>query len=300
MRLAIVEGNRPAIVAPDGNSVRVCRPDAAWHAAAAPFGAGWWTAMCSQALSRPCEDDLEEPIPVQSVRLQAPVLLPSKVIACASNYEAHVEEMRETVLPRTNQDAPSWLLHFDVFLKAPSSIVGPQDSVRIPPVALEQELKVHHECELAIVIGRPGRAIRADKAYEHVFGYLPALDMTVRGAGDRSRRKSYDTFTPVGPWLTTADEVPEPHDLQISLRVNGEQRQVVNTASMVVQIPEIIEYASSVMTLNPGDLILTGAPPGVGPVIVGDRIECSISDLGRMTVPVVADPTTSHADGRPA
>jgi 2-keto-4-pentenoate hydratase/2-oxohepta-3-ene-1,7-dioic acid hydratase in catechol pathway len=177
---------------------------------------------------------------------------------------------------------------FDVFLKAPSSIVGPGEPVVLPaePVATGKE--IHHEGELTFVIGRGGAQIAESDALDHVLGYTIGLDMTVRGEGDRSRRKSYDTFTPIGPWLVTADEVGDPHDLQVTLSVNGSLRQDVRTSTMTTRIPVIVAYASSVMRLDPGDIVMTGAPAGVGPVVAGDEIVTTIERIGSMRTPVRA------------
>jgi 2-keto-4-pentenoate hydratase/2-oxohepta-3-ene-1,7-dioic acid hydratase in catechol pathway len=138
---------------------------------------------------------------------------------------------------------------------------------------------------------------------DHVLGYTIGIDVTMRGKGDRSRRKSYDTFTPIGPWLTTADEVSNPHDIDINLRVGGKSRQAVNTSELIRNIPEIIAYASRVMRLEPGDLIMTGAPPGVGPIRPGDAMDVVMTGLGRMTIPVdvAAEPAlaaSGHSEGR--
>jgi 2-keto-4-pentenoate hydratase/2-oxohepta-3-ene-1,7-dioic acid hydratase in catechol pathway len=119
-----------------------------------------------------------------------------------------------------------------------------------------------------------------------VLGYTIGLDMTVRGEGDRSRRKSYDTFTPIGPWLVTSDEVGDPQALEIGLNVNAEPRQNVHTSTMLTPVAKLIAYASEIMRLAPGDVVLTGAPPGVGPVRDGDTIETWISRVGRVRLPV--------------
>ena len=146
---------------------------------------------------------------------------------------------------------------------------------------------MHHESELVVVIGQGGRDIPREKALEHVAGYAIGLDITVRSEGDRSRRKSHDTFAPVGPWLTTADEVPDPAGLEIDLWLNGtDHRQHVSTADMITGVPEIISYASAMMTLLPGDVLFTGAPPGVGPIAAGDVLDTRITTLGAMTIPV--------------
>ncbi|MGH3304335.1 MAG: fumarylacetoacetate hydrolase family protein, partial [Streptosporangiaceae bacterium] len=131
-----------------------------------------------------------------------------------------------------------------------------------------------------------GRDIPAATALGHILGYAIGLDITVRSAGDRSRRKSYDTFSPLGPWLTTSDDVGDPASLDIELTRNGVQRQRVSTADMLVPLPDIVAYASSVMTLLPGDLIFTGAPPGVGPIAPGDTLCARITRLGEMKLRV--------------
>jgi 2-keto-4-pentenoate hydratase/2-oxohepta-3-ene-1,7-dioic acid hydratase in catechol pathway len=146
--------------------------------------------------------------------------------------------------------------------------------------------EIHHESELVVVIGAGGRNIPEQAALDHVLGYTLGLDMTVRSEGDRSRRKSYDTFSPLGPWLVTADEVGDPADLDIRLEVNGTERQRVHTSTMITKVPAIVAYASSVMTLLPGDVIFTGAPPGVGPIHRGDRLVTGISRIGEMRLHV--------------
>lgn len=219
--------------------------------------------------------------PLRSVRLEAPILNPSKIIAAAMNYAEHRTEMEQ----RHDRSELAWRMDFDVFLKAPSSIIGPNDTVVLPDVG---ENEIHHECELAFVIGRGGRDIDVDAALGHVVGYTTLVDITVRGPGDRSRRKSYDTFSPTGPVLVTRDEVPDPQLLTIDLSVSGEKRQHVNTKDMLVSVAEIISYASSIMTLVPGDVVCTGAPPGVGPIAPGDVMTTDISGIGSMEIRVAA------------
>jgi len=253
------------------------------------LGAGWWVRLCRDLPAlRPRLDAALENAPsraLDSVRLRAAALNPSKIVACASNYAAHVDEMM-AVQQRVAGGMEAWMAEFDVFLKAPSSIIGPGEEIIMPPEPVAQGLETHHECELTVVIGRGGASIPADEAFDHILGYTIALDITVRGKGDRSRRKSYDTFTPVGPWVVTADEIGDAHALDISLAVNGETRQNVNTSGLTVRIPEIIAYASSCMRLEPGDLILTGAPPGVGQLHGGEQLVASISGIGAMPLTV--------------
>lgn len=197
--------------------------------------------------------------------------------------------MRDTVLTRVAGRVDPALLDFDVFLKAPSSIVGPGATVVLPAVAVEEKKEVHHEGELGVVIGRAGVNISEEDALDHVLGYVIGLDMVLRGHGDRSRRKSYDTFTPIGPWVTTAEEVGDPSGLDIHLSVGDATRQQANTKQMIVSVQGIIAYASSVMRLEPGDVILTGAPPGVGEVKAGETVNVTISRLGTLQVHVTAD-----------
>lgn len=255
-----------------------------------PLTAGWWRALCRDfADLRPrlaVVAAAGEPLPLASVRLRPPVLGPSKVLACACNYPGHVEEMHE-VQRRTLGHAVDWMMNFDVFLKAPSALCGPADAIVLPPAVLSAGQEIHHEAELVVVIGTGGRDIPQEQALSHVLGYTIGLDITVRGAADRSRRKSYDTFAPVGPWLTTADEAGDPADLDIDLIRNGEDhRQHVNTRDLITPVPAIVSYASQIMTLLPGDLIFTGAPAGVGPIFPGDVLETRISRLGAMTISV--------------
>ena len=290
MRIALFDDWRLGVVDPGGQTVRDVTAAVRGRSGGDPFGAGWWVRMCHDFadagphLIRAAA--AATPVPLTSVRLRPPVLNPTKIVATASNYGEHVAEMRDAVLARVTGQVDAWLLDFDVFLKAPSSVIGPGTEVVLPRAAVDQGKEVHHESELALVIGRGGAAIPEAEALDHVLGYLVGLDMTVRGTGDRSRRKSYDTFTPLGPWLTTADEIADPQALDIRLEVAGELRQAANTGDMLVPIAGIIAYASSVMRLEPGDVILTGAPPGVGEVHPGERIEASITGLGTLRVGV--------------
>jgi 2-keto-4-pentenoate hydratase/2-oxohepta-3-ene-1,7-dioic acid hydratase in catechol pathway len=214
-------------------------------------------------------------VPLAGVTLGPPVVYPSKVIGAFANYRAHHREMGGT----DERESP------EVFLKAPSSIIGPGEAIRLPALP---DRAIHHEAELAVVIGRRTKDVKAASALDAVFGYTGLMDITVRGKGDRSRRKSYDTFTPVGPVLVTADEIPDPHDLEVRLWVDDTLRQRASTRDMVFSIPELIEYTAAVMTLEPGDLIATGTPEGVGPIQAGNTVTLEISTIGRLTVPVTA------------
>ncbi|OWT56732.1 fumarylacetoacetate hydrolase family protein [Candidimonas nitroreducens] len=212
-------------------------------------------------------------VPLDSVRLETPVPWPNKLMAYPVNYHDHAKEMASRGLANVQ----------GYFLKSNSSISGPADPIELPALPGRE---VHHECEIALVIGRQGRQIARAEALDYVFGYSCLLDMTVRGKEERVFRKSYDSFTPVGPWIVTADEVPDPANINMKLWVNGELRQQANTRDLIVDIPGMIEVASSASTLYPGDLIATGTPAGVGPVRDGDIITIEVEHVGRMSIPV--------------
>lgn len=215
------------------------------------------------------------PLRLDEVRLETPVPWPNKIIAYPVNYHDHATEMASRGLANLQ----------GFFLKANSSLSGPGDAIELPAISGRE---VHHECEIALVIGREGRQIPVAQALEHVFGYACLMDITIRGTEERVMRKSFDTFTPVGPWIATADEVPDPASIAMRLWVNGELRQSATTRDLIVDIPHMVSIASSAATLYPGDLIATGTPAGVGAIRDGDEVTIEVEGVGRMTVPVVA------------
>ena len=225
--------------------------------------------------------------PLDAVRLEPPIRWPNKVIAFPANYHAHIDEMRE--VGRLVSKAPASGQGF--FLKACSSLSGPADPIALPPIAGRE---VHHEGELGIVIGVGGRSIAPEDASRHIFGFTCLLDMVVRGKEERVMRKSFDRFCPTGPWIVTADSVRACDRLQLSLRVNGEERQRADTRDLIVGIDEMVAMASSVMTLEPGDIIASGTPAGVGPVKPGDVIELTIDEVGTLRVAVEAASGGDH------
>jgi 2-keto-4-pentenoate hydratase/2-oxohepta-3-ene-1,7-dioic acid hydratase in catechol pathway len=287
VRLAVLEGLRLGVVT--GDEVADVTGALPWAHEPDPLTAGWWRGLCRDldrvrpALAAAAGDPATPRTPLGDARLLAPAVNPSKIVAAASNYAGHVAEMHE-VQRRTLGGVRPWMMEFDVFLKAPSSITGPGEEVALPP--LEAGSEVHHEAELVAIVGRGGRHIPAGEALSRIAGYTIGLDITVRGEGDRSRRKSYDTFSPLGPWLVTADEAGDPADMDIELERNGVVRQRVATRDMLVPVSDIVAYASTIMTLLPGDVIFTGAPPGVGPIEPGDKLRVRISRLGEMEVGV--------------
>jgi 2-keto-4-pentenoate hydratase/2-oxohepta-3-ene-1,7-dioic acid hydratase in catechol pathway len=213
-------------------------------------------------------------IPLAQVRLLAPIVWPHNLFAYPVNYTAHGAEMGST----QRADLAGY------FLKATSSISGPQDPIVLPDLPSRE---IHHECELALIIGRSGRHIPAGEALDYIFGYSCLMDITVRGKEERVMRKSYDTFTPIGPALVTADEVGDPGNLELKLWVNDDLRQHASTRDLILDIPNMVALASSVSTLEPGDVIATGTPEGVGPIRHGDQVTIEIERVGRMSVPVV-------------
>lgn len=226
--------------------------------------------------------------------LLAPLRFPRKVICAGANYAEHVREL--------GLEPKGGSVFF--FLKPPTTtVVGPGDEIRIP---VAEEARVDYEAELAVVIGRGGREIPAERAMEHVAGYTIVNDVSARGllarvdplvpamGFDWISSKGRDTFCPLGPGVTPAWLIPDPHDLRIELRVNGELRQDASTAGMDVTIPELIAQASALVALEPGDVIATGTPSGVAMangrfLRPGDEIAVRISGLGELTNPVVAE-----------
>jgi len=220
-------------------------------------------------------------IPLNSVKLLAPVARPSKVMAAPSNYRSHIAEMGTG---KGGSKFSGNIADDGIFLKANSAIVGQSEGVpmRFP------ERRTDHELELVVIIGRQGTDIKLDNALDHIAGYCLGLDMVVRGPQDRSLRKSMDGYAVLGPWMVTADEVPNVDDVPLSLKVNGELRQQCNTKDLVFGFRKLIEYASSYYTLYPGDCFYSGTTSGVGPVKPGDMITVESPLIGTMSVPVRA------------
>lgn len=217
--------------------------------------------------------------PLAGLPLAAP-LIPGKIIAIGRNYVEHSTEQA-----MTPPDRPL------IFAKFPSAVIGPGSEIRWDPALSDQ---IDWEAELAVVIGRRARRVRAEEAYDYVFGYTVANDVTARDLqkadGQWVRSKSFDTFCPLGPWIVTRDELPNPHGLPIRCRVNGELMQDSRTDQMIFHIPYLIEYITRSATLLPGDLILTGTPSGVGafrhpPRFLqdGDVVTVEVEGIGALT-----------------
>jgi 2-keto-4-pentenoate hydratase/2-oxohepta-3-ene-1,7-dioic acid hydratase in catechol pathway len=222
--------------------------------------------------------------PLGAVQLKAPVANPSKIVNAPINYQAHIEEAKRDQGIAHGREIKT-IADWGLFLKSSSSLIGPGEPLRLRFA----ERRNDHEVELAVVIGRiANRVARAD-ALSYVCGYAIGLDMTLRGPELPSFRKSIDTYSVLGPWLVTRDEIPDPGGLELWLTVNGEPRQRSNTRRMVYDVPRLIEYASSFYTLHPGDLIFSGTPEGVGPVKPGDEIRAGIEGIGELAVRVAPD-----------
>jgi 2-keto-4-pentenoate hydratase/2-oxohepta-3-ene-1,7-dioic acid hydratase in catechol pathway len=229
-------------------------------------------------------------LPLAAVKLNSPVGWPTKILAAPANYRKHVEQdtLDQGVDMGVHRDSVINLERpvdtYGLFLKAPSSIVGPADGVQLP----YPDRRTDHEVELAVIIGRTARHVSRLEAYDYIAGYAVGLDITVRGTEERSFRKSADSFAVLGPWLTTADMIPEPENLQLSLSVNGAERQNSSTGAMTVGIAELIEIASRVYTLYPGDVLMTGTPEGVGAIVPGDAISACCTSIGSFEISVRA------------
>jgi len=213
----------------------------------------------------------------------SPVATPSKIVGAPVNYRDHVAEALGDAGISWGASATS-IDEAGLFLKAPSSLVGPSEGIalRFP------ERRTDHEVEVAVVIGRRCRRTSAAAALDHVAGYALALDVTLRGGEDRSFRKSIDSYSVLGPFLATPDEVGDPGDIAFSLDLNGEPRQASSTASLIKGVPELIAWASEWYTLEPGDVLMTGTPAGVGPLRPGDAIACRMAGTIEMEVAVRA------------
>jgi len=209
----------------------------------------------------------EANLPLESVKLLSPIL-PGKIVCVGRNYAEHIKE--------TKAEVPTTPL---LFLKPPSSVIGPDQTIYLPP----QSEQVDHEGELVVVIGRYGRWIQPSEAFSYIFGYTIGNDVTARDLqrkdGQWTRAKGFDTFCPLGPWIETEFN---PADAIITCHVNGELRQMASTRDMIFHLDQLIAYVSSIMTLDAGDIIMTGTPAGVSPLHAGDVVEVAIDGIGKL------------------
>jgi 2,4-didehydro-3-deoxy-L-rhamnonate hydrolase len=222
-------------------------------------------------------------VPLAGRKLLAPIANPGKILGAPVNYKKHLQEARDDAQIHHHSQIAE-IQKIGLFLKANSSLVGASQGV----VLQHADRRNDHEAELVVVIGKAGRNISRADAHLHIAGYSSGLDMTTRGTEERSMRKSVDTYSVLGPCFVTADEIADPGNLDFSLTVNGQVKQQANTRDLVLSIGELIEFASAFYSLFPGDLIYTGTPEGVGPVLPGDTIVTEFEGIGRMQVAVTA------------
>jgi 2-keto-4-pentenoate hydratase/2-oxohepta-3-ene-1,7-dioic acid hydratase in catechol pathway len=220
---------------------------------------------------------------VDTVSFDAPVANPGKIIGAPINYQEHIAESKADAGIGHGRAITS-IGDWGLFLKAGSALIGCGQQI----VLRFDTRRNDHEVELGVVIGSVCRQVARADALSHVAGYAVALDMTVRGTEFQSFRKSIDTYAVLAPWMVTTDEIADPDQLDLWLSVNGQMRQQSNTRHMVYDVARLIEYASSFYTLQPGDIIMTGTPQGVGPVQPGDTIRAGVAQVGEFEIRVAA------------
>jgi 2-keto-4-pentenoate hydratase/2-oxohepta-3-ene-1,7-dioic acid hydratase in catechol pathway len=231
------------------------------------------------------------PVPLASVKLLAPILNPGSLWAAAANYKAHQAEMKIKMGSADRTELSKDELMAEFFLKPTSSIIGPGDTVVLPKISKD----VDFECELCAVIGKKARNVSEEKALDYVFGYTICWDLSQRDPWGRGRqntrniRKGFDTFTALGPWIVTRDEIEEPQNLSINVEQNGKPAMTAHTSDMICGIREHIRFLTSCLTLRPGDLITTGTPAGVKKLADGDRLKGTIEKIGTMELKVAAE-----------
>lgn len=224
-------------------------------------------------------------VDLASVKLLAPVPRPHKLICVGLNYRDHAIE--------SNMEIPTVPT---IFNKFPNVVIAPGDPIVLPKVSEKPD----YEAEMAFVIGRGGRNIPAERWADHVFGYTIVNDVSARDYQLRTSQwlmgKTFDTFAPMGPWIVSADEIPDPHTLNISLSIGGEVLQNSNTRELIFKVPELVAFLSSVVTLEPGDVVATGTPSGVGfarkpprYLAAGDEVVVKVQGIGELKNPVVAE-----------
>ncbi len=224
-------------------------------------------------------------MPLAGLTLLSPVANPGKIVCAPVNYQKHLDEVRDqSQLHHGNAGHTAPIHTAGLFLKASSALAGAGEGIALRKLDRRND----HEVELAVVIGKRGTNVSRQDALGHVAGYAIGLDITIRGPEERSLRKSPDSYAVLGPWLVTADEIADPGALDLRISVNGEERQNSNTKYMILGVAELIEYASSFYTLNPGDVIITGTPEGVSPIQPGDVISAYVEHIGTMEVKVRA------------
>jgi len=278
-RLALVEG----YVLRDITQVIERLPSQRW-----PFPVGDQLLANLENLRRAIASasDTAPRFPVSETTLLSPVANPPRVIAAPINYRTHEAEASSPGISQgtdvSSEGFKTPIDKFGLFLKSPTSVVGPGQGIELAFHGRRND----HEIELAVIIGERVKNVSGRAVMDCIAGYCIGLDISVRGTEDRSFRKSADSYTVLGPWLVTADEIEDPGSLGLRLAVDGEVRQDGNTRDLIVGVPELIERASKVFTLYPGDVLLTGTPAGVGPLQRGQTIRATIDEIGAMDVKV--------------
>lgn len=297
MRLCRFGDNRLGLVQPAGDSVRIKDVTRALEVLPSwryplpnfdPLIAN--LALVRQRVEAIAADSPE--VPLDDLKLLSPVANPGKICAAPVNYQKHLDEVRANAdLHHGNKAHLAPIHSMGLFLKATSSLAGAAEGIRVR----QPDRRTDHEVELAFIIGKRAHQVPASEALNYVAAYSIGLDITIRGPEDRSFRKSPDTYTVLGPWLVTADEITDPGSLDLSLTVNGETRQSSNTSNLILGVPQLIEMATSFYTLHPGDIVLTGTPEGVSPIVPGDQVAATIQDIGTLRVAVGAVETAPQA-----
>lgn len=253
---------------------RVQRPDGAAYALVHDTDQGQ-VAQLIEGVPFGTFTETDQVAPLDEVRLLAPVI-PTKVLCVGKNYADHAAEM--------DSEVPAEPV---IFAKPPTAVIGPQDAIVLPTLSGQ----VDHEAELAVVIGGLARKVPPDQAVLHIAGYTCANDVTARDLqrrdGQWTRAKGFDTFCPLGPWIET--DLDPTQGTRVQCRVNGDPRQDGTTGDLVFGVAELVSFCSQFATLLPGDVLLTGTPAGVGPLVDGDQVEVEIDGLGTLANPVRAD-----------
>jgi 2-keto-4-pentenoate hydratase/2-oxohepta-3-ene-1,7-dioic acid hydratase in catechol pathway len=222
-------------------------------------------------------------VPLAQVKLLSPIANPTKIIGAPINYNDHIAEAKADQTIAHGRELKS-IGDMGMLLKATTSLVGPSEGVAQRFVDRRND----HEVELAVIIGKQGTNIPKTRALDYIVGYAIGLDMTVRGPELPCFRKSIDTYSVLGPWMVTADEIPDPGNLKLKLAVNGDVKQNSSTRYLVFDVQRLIEFTSSFYSLYPGDVIMTGTPAGVSPIKPGDVMDVEIERVGRMQVKIRA------------
>lgn len=273
-RLGLVEGDTVTDVTPALDAI----PAQTWPLAPGDPLAANLPAVCDRAAAVKGDGETHA---VGDVTLLSPIATPAKIIGAPVNYKAHAAEAKADDGVAHGRQILS-IEEYGPFLKASSSLVGPSEGVALRFTDRRND----HELELAAIIGKVADRVPEDGALDYVCAYAIGLDMTVRGKEDRSARKSIDSYSVLGPWLVTPDEIGDPNNLDFKLTIGDDVRQNSNTNMLIYNVQKLVSWCSSFYALYPGDIIMTGTPEGVGPVQDGDVMVCEFEKIGRMEVPV--------------